>query len=42
MVGGGVINQTLTTRKIQSQGMRRSSASIKEGDFNVTLPGGLA
>ena len=42
MVGGGVINQTLTTRKIYSQGMRRSSASVKEGDFNVTLPGGLA
>ena len=42
MVGGGVINQTLTTRKIYSQGMRRSSASTKEGDFNVTLPGGLA
>ena len=42
MVGGGVINQTLTTQKLYSQGMRRSSAALKDGDFNVTPPGGLA
>ena len=42
MVGGGVINQTLTTRKLYSQGMRRSHASLKEGDFNVAPPGSLA
>ena len=34
MVGGGLINQTMTTRKIVSQGMRRSHAADGSGDFN--------
>tara|TARA_Y100000401_G_scaffold101081_1_gene90408 strand:+ start:616 stop:1329 length:714 start_codon:yes stop_codon:yes gene_type:complete len=34
MVGGGLINQTMTTRKIVSQGMRRSHAGDGSGDFN--------
>jgi len=42
MVGGGVINQTLSTQKLYSQGMRRSTAALKDGDFHVTPPGGLA
>ena len=42
MVGGGVINQTLTTQKIYSQGMRRSHATLRDGDFNATPPGGFA
>ena len=34
IVGGGLINQTMTTRKIVSQGMRRSHAGDGSGDFN--------
>ena len=34
MVGGGLINQTMTTRRIVSQGMRRSHAGDGSGDFN--------
>ena len=34
MIGGGLINQTMTTRKIVSQGMRRSHAGDGSGDFN--------
>ena len=34
IVGGGLINQTMTTRKIVSQGMRRSHARDGSGDFN--------
>ena len=34
IVGGGLINQTMTTRKIVSQGMRRSHAADGSGDFN--------
>ena len=34
IVGGGLIIQTMTTRKIVSQGMRRSHAGDGSGDFN--------
>ena len=37
MVGGGLINQTMTTRRIVSQGMRRSHAGDNSGDFNFTV-----
>tara|TARA_Y100000004_G_scaffold46223_1_gene50743 strand:- start:549 stop:1265 length:717 start_codon:yes stop_codon:yes gene_type:complete len=37
MVGGGLINQTMTTRRIVSQGMRRSHAGDGSGDFNNTV-----
>ena len=34
IVGGGLINQTMTTREIISQGMRLSHARDGSGDFN--------
>lgn len=37
MVGGGLINQTMTTRRIVSQGMRRSHARDGSGDFNQSV-----
>lgn len=37
MVGGGLINQTMTTRRIVSQGMRRSHAGDNSGDFNFAV-----
>ena len=40
MVGGGLINQTMTTRRIVSQGMRRSHARDGSGDFNNTSDSG--
>ncbi len=40
MVGGGLINQTMTTRRIVSQGMRRSHGRDGSGDFNNTVDAG--